>query len=307
MPDSLKNKILKHEVVPPASVWNKISEQLDQDFNAADATLSSKLENSEINPPAVAWDNISAELYDEAIIKEPARVIPLLYKRIAVAVILAGIVAVSVMYLFTGNGNPSFLNGTTAKNNQSIKYKPATSSGNQLIPSPASVIAERPQARLLPVQIAYHHAVSPIMEITDPTSSETDASGLEAIPETPYLPGVQSDLQPVSALNPVNIPAPLIRDASGHVIMDMKLITSGGNHFITVTSPNGAQTKISSKFLPCLSYLNDNRQAVPTDVEGIECSEKFAAWRDKLLSQPAYVPAADNFLDIFELQDLIQD
>ncbi|MEO8584062.1 MAG: hypothetical protein ABI415_09715 [Flavitalea sp.] len=301
--------MLRHEVVPPPDVWNKISDRLDKEYNFNDASLCSKLENAAVTPPAGIWDNIAIELYEQPGINIPAKVIPLIYKRIAIAAMLAAVVAVSVMYLFTGNPNSAgFIDKTVAKNDPVIKYKPVTTDNDQHVLSPASVIGQKPQPRLLPVQIAYARNIAAASNVHDPGNSADVPITVDVSADAAELSNVQCALQTVSALNHVNVEAPLLRDANGHIIMDMKLITDRGNHFITVTGPNGAQTKISSKFLPCLSYLNGDEQ-VPgkIDAEGIECSEKFAEWRDKLLSQPEYVPAANNFFDIFELQNLIQD
>jgi hypothetical protein len=87
--------------------------------------------------------------------------------------------------------------------------------------------------------------------------------------------------------------------------MDLSVITRPGNPYITVTGPNGSQTRISNKFLPCLSYLNNDHGIY--NPEGMQWKERFQEWRNKLLSEGSFVPSASNFFDIFELKEMIQD
>jgi len=43
------------------------------------------------------------------------------------------------------------------------------------------------------------------------------------------------------------------------------------------------------------------------DSRGIHCKTQFEEWRNRILEQPAFIPTANNFFDIFELKDLIQE
>ena len=76
--------------------------------------------------------------------------------------------------------------------------------------------------------------------------------------------------------------------------------------YIPVTAPNGSLTKISTKFIDCITYLN-NHPAPDDSEEARGCLDRFRTWRATLLSEAAFVPAASNFFDIFELQQLIQE
>jgi hypothetical protein len=72
-----------------------------------------------------------------------------------------------------------------------------------------------------------------------------------------------------------------------------------------VTGPNGKQTRISSKFLSCLGYINS--RSSENDARGSRCISKFDEWRERLIAEPGFIPTANNFFDIFELKDLVQD
>jgi hypothetical protein len=89
--------------------------------------------------------------------------------------------------------------------------------------------------------------------------------------------------------------------------MDLSVISKPNDPYITVTSPSGLQTRISNKFLHCLSYLNGNSSSSGISYEGQEWKTRFEEWRNKLLSEGAFVPAANNFFDIFELKALIEE
>src|SRR2546429_299724 len=64
------------------------------------------------------------------------------------------------------------------------------------------------------------------------------------------------DEQAIHFSTPPTIAAPLIRDECGQIILDKNLITSPDDCYITITGPNGEQTRISSKFVHIISSLN---------------------------------------------------
>src|SRR5688572_9318631 len=98
MEGSLQNKLLKHEVAPPPAVWEKLSIRLNEEFVPSDAVLSSRMENASVTPPFGAWENIAASINPQR-----AKVIPLVYRRIAVAAVVAGLVAMSAVYYLDNN------------------------------------------------------------------------------------------------------------------------------------------------------------------------------------------------------------
>ncbi len=125
------------------------------------------------------------------------------------------------------------------------------------------------------------------------------------IPYQPDLPATNpSIVQPQHVVTEVNIPARPYRDAAGKMVMDMNLLTTPGTQYVTVTAPNGEQTRISRKFLPVLTFLNtgaDNGQF------NAALKQKLQLLRKELLQQASFVPSAANFLDIMELKELLQD
>jgi hypothetical protein len=111
--------------------------------------------------------------------------------------------------------------------------------------------------------------------------------------------------------NAPTVEAPLIRDANGQVILDKNLITSPDDCYITITSPNGEQTRISSKFLHIISTLNDDVE--PQDYFDFMMQEnslwkiRFSEWKEKFMTQASLIPTATSFTDILELKDLLME
>ena len=62
MSGNWQNKILHFEISPPTEVWEKIADQLDEEYKAEDIVLSQKMEDYEIAPPAFIFENVLAEV-----------------------------------------------------------------------------------------------------------------------------------------------------------------------------------------------------------------------------------------------------
>lgn len=297
MPGSLKNKLLQFETAPPAGAWEKIAMQLDQEFVAADASLAVKLENAMVEPPAAVWGNIEAAL-DGAPVTEPAKVVPI-YRRIAVAAVMVGILVLAAVY---------FLNDVPPVQGRIVNNTSA-------VPDTGENITEEEDASpaIQPGRIAGSLAE---IEPARPSIQRRELAGLRSGSSRQQVAQMASfadmdiddpkPVQMVSAMEPVQVDAPPIRDAKGNVIMDLSVISHPNEPYITVTSPNGSQTKISKKFLSCLSYLNGNYAASEINYEGQQWKSRFAEWRNKI-SEAGFIPGANNFFDIFELQELIRD
>ncbi|MBL7699820.1 MAG: hypothetical protein JNK79_16755 [Chitinophagaceae bacterium] len=295
MPGSLQNKLQQYEVTPPPAVWNKIAEQLDQEFVSGDSIISKKLDDASVNPPQAIWNMIDAELHNQPAAAEIKRITAssVIYKRIAAAAVLVGLVALGMFYFFSGDG---------IKNEQLVKINPDTSSekprvADEKVPSPAKDqgIASLPVKRKNAVRSqASFAAKRPV--------AATFSEPVNSLEQAPLY-----ELNTVSALQPVSVSAPPLRDKSGNLILDLAMISNPDDPYITVTGPNGKQTKISSKFLNCLGYLNASVSSSEMDAKAIRCTTQFEEWRRRLLAEPAFIPTANNFFDIFELKDLLQE
>jgi hypothetical protein len=299
MPGSLQNKMQQFEVAPPPAAWNNIARQLDKEFVAADSRLSEKLEEASVSAPAEIWQKISEELNGEPQVEvAPRKVVPL-FVRIAVAAAIIGILFAGGLY---------FLNSNHPENNvvKTVPNKttpPATVTQPQQPKLPdtgnRAVIASSKKAAPKLKKESYRPVPRPrIVDEEIPSASDYALN-----PEQAPL----YDLQTVSALQPVSVTAPPLRDKKGNIILDASLISNPDDEYITVTGPNGKQTKISSKFLSCLGYINATTTSNDADTRAIQCKTQFEEWRKRILAQPAFIPTANNFFDIFALKDLLQE
>ena len=302
MPGSLQNKLQHFEVSPPPGMWNKISSQLDTAFTASDAQIGLKLENASVDPPAGVWNNISASLHDDPLpveIKERDKTFPLIYRRFAAAAIVIGVLITAGFYLLRDKKTivESGIVQTVPKQTTpppQVTQKPAVSdTGNTVLisqntkrPFPAKKVATSTSGNATKVDESFEH----------PDESATTPE------EAPLY-----ELHTVSALQPVAVSAPPLRDKKGNIILDATLISNPDDEYIIVTGPNGKQTRISNKFLSCLGYINAGIITSDNDWRAIRCKTQFEEWRKRLLSEPAFIPTANNFFDIFELKDLLQE
>jgi hypothetical protein len=299
MPGSLQNKLQQFEVAPPPAVWNNIARRLDEEFVTADSRLSEKLDEASVNAPSEIWQKISDELNGETDVEvTPRKVVPL-FVRIAVAAAIIGILFVGGLYFL--NSNPPENNVVNTVPKKTTRPATVTEPLQPKLPDTGSstVIASNKKQTPKLKKESYRPVPRPrIVDEEIPSASEYAVN-----PEQAPL----YDLQTVSALQPVSVTAPPLRDKKGNIILDASLISNPDDEYITVTGPNGKQTKISSKFLSCLGYINATGTSYDADTRAIQCKTQFEEWRKRLIAQPAFIPTANNFFDIFALKDLLQE
>lgn len=306
MSRTFQNRLLQHDEAPPASVWDKIALRLDEEFNTNDIRVSSRLEDVSATPPQASWEIIASTLDSSTKIHEPVplptqgRVIPLIYRRVAVAVLLAGAVTLGALYLLRNENQQTTSDGPA---DEIVQHKADLS-----IPEPSKTpepLSSNPAAQLKKVVAARKRTEQP--ENKQPERISYRPPGNQVLAVNDIEQAHLSAVHTVSHLQPVSVSAPPIRDEQGNIIMDLDVISNPGEPYIVVTGPNGDQTKISNKFLHCLSYINGDYSNAEMNTEGRQWKMRFQQWRNELLREAAFVPAANNFFDIFELKELIQD
>lgn len=300
MPGSLKNKLLRHEIMPPPSAWNSISRRLDEEFSTSDSSLSSKLDNTSLPPPPFVWENISAGLNEPA--EKPEKVIRFSFRRLAIAAVITGAIAVGALYFFTdkkSNINSTFSPPNDLAEKSDDRRNDANASVNPPVRNHESDTGSEEKVLLATNAPKHGYTRKKVNHSLSGNRKEYISSDMEEADMSP--------LQTVSALPPIAVSAPPLRDAKGNIIMDLSLISEPNQPYITITGPNGNQTRISNKFLNCLSFINGNIKVSDMDADAIECKTRFEEWRKKILSEAAFIPAANNFFDIFELKEMIQD
>jgi hypothetical protein len=303
-------KLFDLSVTPPPNMWPHIAAHLNTELEADEIQAGKKLQELSVAPPIDAWDKIAAQLQPAG--KKEGKLITLHSRR--------AIVAAAAMVLLTV-GAWYFLDKTNSTEAPAVASKSAKSS------SINNRSTAQARTRANDLEIGERPAVSPLSQKSIAAlTGATDAAmisnhyashrGSRRTAFYDYQPIATSysgtdDMQAVdfTNANSPEVEAPLIRDAKGQVILDKKLVTSPDDCYINVTSPNGEQTRISSKFLHIISTLNQDVE--PQDYFDFMMQEnslwkiRFSEWKEKFMNQASYIPTATSFTDILELKDLL--
>jgi len=313
MPTNFQYRLQQYESDPPAGSWKNINARLDVEFDIEEIKISEKLADYGVIAPPAAWDRISTEL-DGTHVKPAIEIqpelrrppIPMKFLRVAAAAIIC-ITITTLYFLISGNNTAekvSFVN-VPVQDNKSPDPSPITADTNvrlaQTVPQGPSqnrrirqYIRNRAGNSLPVVQASF----LPVEASEDNTNEDIDYT-------------IVNGTEKFNLADDINIPTHPIRDRDGNIIMDEKLVSAPDGNYVTVTGPNGEQTKISKKFLNALSYMNEDSKE--EDYMGILLHDGslwkwlFQEWRKKLLNQPSFIPTATNFLDIMELKEILHE
>ncbi|OQP59332.1 hypothetical protein [Niastella populi] len=293
-------------VTPPPGVWADITVQLDTELKADEASVGQKMYELLVTPPAAVWKKIAARLPRQPAKKE-GRLISM-HSRKAIAAAAAMVLLAIGAWYFSAKNNSTDIATVTPQEQPS----PVSDRSPARLRTMDTEIGERPVER---EQLSQ----KPLAALTDVETNIINRKygnrhGARRTAWYDYQPIATSysgmdDVQvDFTENNNPTVEAPLIRDAKGQVILDKKLI-SPDDCYITVTSPNGEQTRISSKFLHIISAINQDVE--PQDEFDLMTREsslwkiRFSEWKEKFLHQASFVPTATSFTDILELRDLL--
>ncbi|MBX3239054.1 MAG: hypothetical protein KIT80_09755 [Chitinophagaceae bacterium] len=284
-----KEEIYNHEVTPPSNVWDKIIKDLDSgDF----VVFKQKLFHSEETPPVEAWRNIKTML------SEP-KVIPLgkknnmLVKMLAAAACI-GIMFFSVNYFFMKDDS---IEPATAKTQPSEKAEKADSLQED---TPAEA-ADNPQPEYTVAAIqtgsSSQRAIATGSSFYEYENFDNTLSAVTLKQE-----GFSDRMDMAGGLNKK------IRNLKGEIREDVSLLDLPNSYFM-MTGPNGQSLRVSSKFRNTIQYLNSEGREEMLDVilrESQYWKSIFRDWKTRV-GNSSFVPSVDNFMDIAELMELIQE
>ena len=281
MSDPLKNKMFNYEVTPPEGVWKNVASNL-QESNEYLA-LSAKMYDVEVMPPATSWAAISQALGNEQPIR--ARPVRRLIFKLAAAAVLLGVILTGSLYFLADESQLQ-----TAGNIKEPVQVPAQSKEQ----------AETNEDEDLEIQQRSDERI--IYAVNEPRHT----SGARSSSKVRSLRKVRIN-EPSTEGTDISVPVRPIRNEWGDIIQDPQII-SNGEEYISVTGPNGQQTRISAKFIDALQYLNGSNTysdyADASYYESASWQRKFEEWRNKIM-QTSYIPSSTNFLDIMEFKELI--
>jgi uncharacterized protein YheU (UPF0270 family) len=308
MEPTIQHKLTNIEIEPPHGLWELLSVRLDAEYEPSEIRLAQRMNDAVLIPPTDSWAAIEANLpvrsLEESIPlqrKEPAKLFSIPVRKIAVALVALIVISFAGWLFFPPTAEGPQVGQDKVPQANTLTTPPTVPSGSGNTRSMPPAIAQQVPSiqRPLPVNAGRNSN----NENEKDKNTETIAGNTDS--NQPDLPATNpSIVQPQDVVTEVNIPARPYRDATGKMVMDMNLLTTPGTQYVTVTAPNGEQTRISRKFLPVLTFLNtgaDNGQF------NAALKQKIQELRKELLQQASFVPSAANFLDIMELKELLQD
>lgn len=286
MSDNLKQRFQQHSISPPASAWDDIAIQLSD--SQQNTTIAAKVRLVEMTPPAEAWDYIFAQIAGSS--SRTGRLSRLFTtKTIGKAAAVAGILMIGSFFLLTQRNSKADLEPGEIAINKPTKKQELT----DIVPDRKAV---KQSSSLLPKISSLYSSLGMKKKI--------------------YAGARRKLYKTFVKVNPVEVPlvsirAKPIRDEEGEIIQETNSAASISQKYLSVTGPNGQQTKISAKFASLLLYLNDDddtdeKEGVFTKsfLESLLWKARFQSWRNTI-SQTAYIPSSTNFMDILEFKDLI--
>lgn len=294
----LQNKLLRYEMPPPEGNWEAIAARLNNEFSSQDLQTSQKIESIELPPPTAIWQNITAALDEKTTVQPSAKIVSLNWKRWAVAAAITGIVGV-VAWLYMSQ-KPAIEIANTSSETVAPEQKKDTGNGMVVNPTTPAVLPVSPE---LKTPVKERQSLSNTLAIADRRKPHDIHSSATVS---------QNIITTVDITETAAVTAPLLRDSKGNVIMDMSLLTTGSSNYISVTGPNGEQTRISTKFANYLMYLNkdsdDQEEYIDYLIRNSNFwKSRFEQWRTRILQQASFIPSSSNFFDILELKELLKD
>lgn len=298
-----KDTIYNHEAAPPPGLWDKIAQDLDNDF----VVFRNRLYDVEVAPPENSWEQITSKT---AVFSENKPKIFRIRKefRIAVAAAITGILFMTINYFITGNGDKVTGNRNTTGRQQAseeahrqpAENSPATGSTNKNIESErgrgtkSSLIAANSTGNAAKKES--------LQDLSNPFYSERLT--VEA-PQAAYVP--TEGMKFTDRYDLGNRSSKKIRNLNGEIREDIRLIDLPNSYFF-MTGPNGQSIRVSSKFRNTIQYLNGSQKEEMLDVilrESRYWRNQFKLWKEEV-GQAEFVPTINNFMDISELMKLLQ-
>lgn len=308
MSTGIQNKMYNYEVIPPESIWQNIT--IDLDEAALKNTFPSTLHNIEITPPPSAWKNIENTLdeaflenkYAEKLIgiesnppafvwanvktaldaeKEEIATTPVRsispFLKYAVAAAIVGLLAWGGIRLL--NNEPG--------NTEMAGQPPTEQNNNAVIPNnnlPAPInTAEKNIADNYSLEDARNDAALEASKKTFAKLDKTPNTKLSIAKDFYFNPNL-STANTRGLEEGDYYPAPALKSAS---------------RYITLMTPDGNIIRMSKK-------LGDLVCCVSGEEQDEKCLKQVKSWQQKLADSPA-AHSPGNFMDILSLVNSLQN
>ena len=267
------------EVMPPESVWEKLSSTIDE-INA-DNILSKKIVNVELAPPVDAWEKINSSINVVEKKQAPIKRVVLDFRRLAAAAIFIGIIVTAWVIYRNSNAKSSGLaTQTQAPTTEEIRTDSA-GAGQKTEPIKEIDRPVSPPIASLPAQAI---AAKKKKKNTGLRTAQLVKGELGVLNNTPHQ---KSFDQPID---------------------DLSLVTAD-QHYLTMVNSNGRLVKIPAQLAHLAPHLQE--KPISEDIyevmfgEGTYWKETMNGWRKKIASMP--VSSGDAFTSFIELLKTVQD
>jgi hypothetical protein len=285
MSSELQKKLYEMEVTPPAAVWENLAASLDE-INA-DNAVAKKLSTTSVNPPAEAWNVIETSLVEENKIPATKKVIPINFRWMAVAAMVAGIAIAGWLLLRNGtdsDGEISEVTNPAIEQNPGKKDEQVKKETQNTAPLSNDVLVSvSPKKAFARRQKVSNRKQSTVKE----NRNEIPGAANEAVVLQKTLTGTKSFDKPID---------------------DLSLVTAG-DKYMTMVNANGRLSKIPVELAHLAPHLQD--KPVEEDYfeilfgEGAFWKETLSEWRKKVATVP--VSSGDAFTSFIELLKTVQN
>lgn len=284
------------EVAPPPASWESIAARINDDKQYT--VVSAKMNGFEATPPTQIWDNVLTALEEKN--KNEIPVINIrrtVYRITAAAVFIVFFIGAWMMRSPKKNTAIETVKNTD-HNTVPVQRAITSNKENKITPDNVQPNQKEESVASQNNYPAQHSAKSNY-------SSLPADSGKENMPKNALVNSLPHSM-PASVVY-----VPPILDKSGHPVENIDVLTTNSSYVI-IAGPNGQLTRISSKFANVIRFLNDDGSDNTPEyidqviIESNTWKKRFQEWRNKIAAS-SYIPSSDNFLDIVELKDLIQE
>ena len=275
MSEEIRNKMYDFSMDPPAGTWGNIASMLE--VMEEDQRVSEKINSLSVIPPASAWENIQNQLEAPILTIQRGRS-SFFLRRMAVAAVLTGLIALSVIFISKNKPSPGI--ATTEKNNANTTGIPTGENG-----------------------VASAGIASPGQEQIN--TGQTDGSSISATsassPVKKYLSGDRLKTSELASSNRSGAEEKL-HQVSLSQSEDPALYAAVDNtdRYYNLMDENGNIVRVSKK-LVSLDCVLKNGLLVPIDEKdknnNSDCQEKVKEWY-KLMNQS---PAINSPLDLLDI------
>lgn len=279
MSSNWTNRMNNLQETPPDKVWDKVAAALDESMDGFE--FPDKLYNSQAIPPSSVWSAIENDLDADA-----SPVIPI-KKKSAIPIFLRYAAAACIIGLIAFGAIRFFAKPPVSSDESATVLSPRNTETTTTDPAVIEPITEQQQ---------------------EPQVAKTDDDALEQSKHT-YA---RLDLSRKTSYNKLyNSPAQLASFASNENSSKQPEIQYSHRAAVNDSPSEDAERYVmyrdtDGRFIRISKKLSDLFCCVSGEVQDEKCTDQLKQWREKIASSP-FNPSPDNFMDILDLINSIQD